>query len=59
VKVGKAKAKQQRMEDIVRGLEMLGITYDDEGSVYKYIGLHWKRYEKRLSLNEVLDFELK
>jgi hypothetical protein len=40
VKVGKAKAKQQRAEDIVRGLEALGITYDDEGPAYKYIGLH-------------------
>jgi hypothetical protein len=40
-------------------MEVLGIVYDDEDPVYKYIGLYWKRNEKRLSLDEILELELK
>jgi hypothetical protein len=59
VKSGKAKAKEKRADDVIRGLEALGILYDGEGPAFQYIGLHWSRREKRLSLKEVLDKELK
>jgi hypothetical protein len=34
-------------------------VYDGEGPVFQYIALCWKRNERRLSLNEVLELELK